>query len=125
MRVSNWQPQKFDGEIIAASMDRLEEVGNVIASEARRRVPVGKSRPASKGGKEWTAREAGSLRRSIRVIKMDKGGTRKILVYAGSKKAFYARFVEYGTVKMPARPFLRPALNTSKSRIQGILRGGS
>lgn len=26
------------------------------------------------------------------------------------KDAFYARFVEFGTVKMPARPFLRPAL---------------
>jgi HK97 gp10 family phage protein len=26
------------------------------------------------------------------------------------KDAFYARFMEFGTVKMPAQPFLRPAL---------------
>ena len=33
------------------------------------------------------------------------------------KDAFYARFVEFGTVKVPARPFMRPALenNTQKA----------
>jgi HK97 gp10 family phage protein len=29
------------------------------------------------------------------------------------KDAYYARFVEFGTVKMPARPFLRPALENN------------
>lgn len=29
------------------------------------------------------------------------------------KDAFYARFVEFGTVKMPARPFMRPALENN------------
>ena len=32
MRVSNWSPQKFDGEIITAGMDRLEKAAEVIAS---------------------------------------------------------------------------------------------
>ena len=33
------------------------------------------------------------------------------------KDAYYARFVEFGTVKLPARPFMRPALenNTQKA----------
>jgi HK97 gp10 family phage protein len=29
------------------------------------------------------------------------------------KDAFYARFVEFGTVKMPAHPFMRPALENN------------
>src|SRR5689334_22411662 len=30
-------------------------------------------------------------------------------VYAGDSKAYYAPFLEYGTRKMAARPFMRPA----------------
>lgn len=32
-----------------------------------------------------------------------------------SKKAFYLRFVEYGTSKMAAKPFLRPSYEAKKS----------
>lgn len=32
------------------------------------------------------------------------------------KDAYYARFVEFGTVKMPARPFMRPALEDNVQR---------
>jgi HK97 gp10 family phage protein len=32
--------------------------------------------------------------------------------------------VEFGTVKMKAKPFLRPALNAAKPQIQSILRNG-
>jgi HK97 gp10 family phage protein len=123
MRVSNWNPKRFDGEIIAAGMDRLEQAAEVIAEEARRRVPVGTSRPGKKGGKAWTAREAGALKRSIRVVRLRNDERRNIRVYAGNREVYYARFVEYGTVKMKAKPYLRPALNASKSRIQGLLRG--
>ncbi len=157
MRVSNWNPRKFDGEIITASMDLLEQAAEVIAEDARRRVPVGKSRAKYKryretiyfkqlrtqtgrfsgsiitkgdlvdypggSGKDWTAREAGALKKTIRVVRL-KGDTRRnVRVYAGNREVYYARFVEYGTVKMKAKPFLRPALNASKAKIQTILRG--
>ena len=111
MRVSNWQPQKFDGEIIAASMDRLEKAGEVIAAAARQRVPV----------------SSGKLKNTIRVRRLKGDPRRNVRVYAGNRikdGAFYAHMVEYGTAKMRARPFLRPALNASKSAIQGILRNG-
>jgi HK97 gp10 family phage protein len=122
MRVSNWRPQKFDGEIITASMDRLERAAEVIAEGARQRVPVGVNVPKGKG--KWSGRDAGTLKRSIRVVRLHGDTRRNIRIYAGSKIAFYARFVEYGTIKMSARPFLRPALNASKSTIQSILRDG-
>jgi HK97 gp10 family phage protein len=43
-----------------------------------------------------------------RDAKAGKAGTGKL-----GKDAFYARFVEFGTVKMPASPFIRPALENN------------
>ena len=40
--------------------------------------------------------------------KAAKAGTGKL-----GKDAYYARFVEFGTVKVPARPFMRPALENN------------
>jgi len=111
MRVSNWQPQKFDGEIIAASMDRLERAAEVIAEDARRRVPV----------------DSGKLKSTIRVTRLKGDPRRNVRIYAGNRKkqgAFYAHMIEFGTVKMKAKPFLRPAVNASKAKIQGIIRNG-
>ena len=40
---------------------------------------------------------------------------------SGLQDAFYGRFVEFGTVNMPAQPFLRPAFDENKERaIQAI-----
>ena len=124
MRVSKWNPKIADEEIIGNAMNRLQAAAEVVAEDARRRVPIGKSRPGTKGGKDWTAREAGALRKSIRVVRLYGDPKRNVRVYAGSRKVFYARFVEYGTVKMRAKPFLRPAFNANKSRIKSILKGG-
>jgi HK97 gp10 family phage protein len=44
-----------------------------------------------------------------------------VRVYAGSEKAYYARFVEHGTIKMKAKPFLRPAAAGAKSVAAGML----
>jgi HK97 gp10 family phage protein len=41
-------------------------------------------------------------------VKKAKGGTGKL-----GKDAYYARFVEFGTVKMTPRPFLSPALSNN------------
>lgn len=123
MRVANWNPQKADPEIMHAAMNRLEKVGELIAGKARQLAPVGKD--VSQGKGKWSAREAGALRASVRVVRLHDDTRRNIRVYAGSKKVFYARFVEYGTVKMRAKPFLRPALNSSKSEAKSILLNGA
>ena len=34
---------------------------------------------------------------------------------------YYARFIEYGTVKMPAQPFMRPAFEAHKRSIQNAV----
>ena len=98
----------------------LRAGANVFKDEAKANVPV----------------DLGDLRRSIRVTTGAKGGQVTASVKAGNKKAFYWRFVEFGTaahkiapkngralaiggkvvraVNHPgarAKPFLRPALD--------------
>jgi len=124
MRIANWNAEKVLKGAIAASMDRLEEIGHIIADKAKTLVPVGKDRPAYGNGKDWTARQAGALRASIRVVRLHGDPKKNVRVYAGSLKVYYARFVEKGTVKMRARPFLRPALNASKSAARALLNRG-
>lgn len=130
MRVSNWNPQAFDGEFMNASMDRLRDAAEVVANKARAKCPVGTiSRPIYKTGKyagqPWTARDEGALKKTIRVVeKKEKFRTiliemRNIRVYAGNYLRYYAQIVEYN-----GKQFLRPALNSSKSEIKSILENG-
>jgi len=41
-----------------------------------------------------------------------------------TRKAFYGLFVEYGTVKMGAKPFLRPAFDYGSDRTLTLIREG-
>lgn len=43
-------------------------------------------------------------------------GDLSVTVFAGDDKAFYARFVEFGTVKMKAEPFFFPAYRAVRKR---------
>lgn len=66
---------------------------NLIASDARARAPV----------------ETGFLRSSIHVESVSTGKEANIVVGAD-----YGLFVEYGTYKMAAQPYLNPALEADK-----------
>jgi HK97 gp10 family phage protein len=124
MRVEGWNPGPITAEVEKKAMDRLAKAAEVVASKARSRCPVGFSVPKGKG--KWSGREAGALKKSIRVVRLKGDPKMNVRVYAGYKggDVFYARFVEYGTVKMSAKPFMRPALNGSKSEIKGIVENG-
>lgn len=107
------------------AIGRLVDAAQVVAFAARRRCPVGTiSRPMYKrgpyAGQLWTARDAGRLKKSIRVVqKTTKGGKplarkRNVRVYAGNYLAYYAAIVEH------SKPFMRPALADSLSEIKSI-----
>jgi HK97 gp10 family phage protein len=46
----------------------------------------------------------------------------EVIVSAGNFGAFYARWVEFGTVKTPAQPFFFPAYRLLRARIQRRLK---
>lgn len=87
-----------------------------VAEEARRRAPVLKDGDPR--------RVMGALSKSVRVMSPNvKQGVVRGGVVAGGKSsvgrgknkvqadAFYAHFVEFGTVNMAAQPFMRPAVD--------------
>ncbi len=115
MRIVKWNLKEADARLRANVMDKLERIAEGVVDRARQRVPVGKDIPQGKG--KWSKREAGALKKSIRVVRLHGDPKMNVRIYAGNREVFYARFVEYGTVKMPARPFLRPALNVAKKEI--------
>ena len=77
----------------------------VVSDEARRLVPV----------------RYGALKKSIGVLKRkSKRGEITFGVSprkGGKHNGFYGRFIELGTSKMIARPFLRPALEKSVNEV--------
>jgi HK97 gp10 family phage protein len=116
-------PPKLENKVLRAAV-RAGSV--VIANEAKSRAPVLRE-PDPR-------RNPGTLKkaikpRSTKVVKgLVSGGVavrmlsaaqiQKFKAAGGSKGAnnpndpFYARWVEYGTVKMAAQPFMRPALSS-------------
>ena len=129
MRVRNWNPKKYDPIFAEASMDRIRTGAALIAAEIRVRCPVGTvSRPMYKTGryegKDWTMRDAGMLKRSIRVVEKEETGwkvwqDKDVRVYVGHYLAWYAQIVEYYT------PFVRPAWRSSLSVVKSVIATGS
>ena len=110
---------KFGAEIAQEKLrEAVKEGAEIVAEDARARAPTGTREPRKGAG-------TGRLKASIKATLAKKGilakveadyprnaGTRKSTTKkqkAGSKE-YYAFAVEYGTRKMPAQPFLAPAL---------------
>jgi len=113
-----WDSKKIENAIMKENVGKLVSAGEVIAEKARAKCPVGTiSRPMyQKGryaGQYWTARDAGALKKTIRVVQ--KEGKKDVWIIAGNKKVYYARIVEFYT------PFMRPALRSSIRKIKTIL----
>jgi HK97 gp10 family phage protein len=77
----------------------------VVVKDARKRVP----------------KNTGNLAKSLGVVsRRAKNITMSVKARSGKKQkndGFYGRFIEFGTRKMAARPFLRPALESNVSNI--------
>lgn len=101
------------GDELARQLERLGEriagrllteaamvAAEVVREEAKQRAPV----------------RTGNLRDHIDV-EIAKTQPHKAEVHVGpTKEAFYGMFIEAGTSKMPARPYLRPALDAASQQ---------
>jgi len=72
---------------------QLIESGNNIAVGAKSRVP----------------RDTGKLHGDIRVLKDKLKDFTVKVTYMGKGRAFYGKFVEFGTFRQPSKPFIGPA----------------
>lgn len=85
--------RKLHEKMSKALLPKLEQIAKNIERDAKRRCPV----------------DTGELRKTIRVWVVKSTGD--IHGTAGSEDVNYAGYVEYGTRRMKAQPFLRPAFH--------------
>lgn len=94
-------------DIIARSLPHEVDPAMKIAANA-----------ISEGAKERVPVESGDLRNAIHVEDIEDG----YRVVGGSGDVFYGHFVEHGTVKLPARPFMAPAAEAVRNNIDSLVR---
>jgi len=117
----------FDFSKLAAKLDNITKAAEeavrpsaqagaeVFYQEVKQRVPVSAA-PHKSGKKTYTP---GSLRRAVYQAYADKesgDGVAKYRISWNKTHAFYGRFVEFGTSKMAAKPFLRPAYDAARAK---------
>jgi HK97 gp10 family phage protein len=95
------------------SGEALVELAEQIVDDAKALCPV----------------DTGSLRRSIRYERDPEGG---VIIAAGGggvinprtrREVDYAAYVEFGTGRSPAQPFLQPALEKNLLNLEAVLSG--
>jgi hypothetical protein len=139
--------QKYDGEFKAAGMARVRKAAEAIRdaakdkckrgtiSRGRRRAVIINGRRVDIGdrGEIWTERQIGAMRETIRVVDKDDfdqetgfyADLDEVRIYAGNFATWWAIQMEYGRGgwKGGARPFLRPALHATESKVRDIVEG--
>lgn len=117
--------------------EQLEQLGAELAVKTIRQAARRAFKPVLETAKQLVPVETGLTRDNI-VIATEKGGEGDTVVTVGLKvKAFKGaarlgrktasphwrwHFIELGTVKMRARPFLRPALDQNADQVVELLR---
>lgn len=104
----NSLPEKLEKKVLRAA---IRKGANIIRDKARAYVPV----------------DTGELRKSITVsgAKYRKGTIALSIKPRKNKKrgisVFYGKFIEYGTSKMAAKPFMRPAYDEAEKEVLDVV----
>ncbi len=133
LRVEYWKPEEAYKDFSNISRKRVLDAAYVIKDEVVRRLrsqigrgkTTGINRPVyltgDYPGEPWTAREAGQMLKSVRVVEREeKEGVeiwhkQNVRVYVGHYLAFYANIFEF------YRPFMRPAIAATLPKVKDIL----
>lgn len=88
-------PKNIQNNVMSGA---IRSSANVIRDEAKRLAPVDK----------------GALKKGIKTVKRSaRNGEYRFTVTTG-RSGWYAHFIEFGTVKMSAKPFMRPAMEQTQ-----------
>lgn len=127
------QREIADEVVMGEAMRRLEMAGEVLAAKIRSNLQAqiknpNYSRPPYKtgkyAGKWWTARDAGELLRSVRVVTKKDSTHRNVWIITGNSKAYYSAIYEYATDPTRGKKFYRPALASSRSKMKSVIENG-
>ncbi len=97
------------GERVATRTENkaLREGADVLREEMSRRSP----------------QDTGSLAENIVKSRVKQAEIGKYIEVGPDKKHFYGLFHEFGTTKMPARPFIGPALEEEGKAVMNVMAG--
>lgn len=95
----------------AAVEQSMEKSAQEIVDLARRLCPVDQGTLRDSIGWTWGNAPAGSM-----VLASTKGAVLRITIFAGNDEAFYARWVEFGTVNTPPHGFFYTSYRMLKKR---------
>jgi HK97 gp10 family phage protein len=99
----------------AAIRPAAQAGAQVFYDEMKKRVPMS-AKPHKSGKKTYNP---GTLRKAIyQAYAEDESGDGRATYRVSWNKthAFYGRFIEFGTSKAPAQPFLRPAYDAARNK---------
>jgi HK97 gp10 family phage protein len=104
--ISEWDAAKFKHKMLAKSAEGMARACQFVVAKAQANAPV----------------RTGAMRDAITYTLEVQENAVEGIVGVG-KGAFYARFIELGTSKLAARPFLRPAVFENEAEIMRLLVG--
>ncbi|MBX8785278.1 HK97 gp10 family phage protein [Ochrobactrum sp. GRS2] len=99
----------------------LEQSAEEITSLAKSLVPVDQGELRDSIGWTWGKAPKGALTLG-KVAEASMAGDLTITIYAGNSKAYYARWVEFGTQKMGAQPYFYPSYRANKKSTRNRIR---
>ncbi len=99
-----------------AVREALQKGADEIVATMKAFVPVDSG--AAKASIGWTWGDAPKGTVTLGKVGPAREGSERITIYAGGGEAFYARYLEFGTRKMPPHPFFFPAYRLHKKRVR-------
>jgi HK97 gp10 family phage protein len=90
---------------VVVKREAIEEAANFLKEEITKRVPV----------------RTGKLKENIITQTVEDNETATEVKLGPSRDGFYGPMVEYGTKKMQAQPFMRPAFDENEERVDEII----
>ena len=108
-------------------LSKLEQLGKKASTIENSALKAG-AQPILDDAKSTTAfhDRSGNLREGLKISGVKtKDGIKYVLVgidKSDNSKIFYGKFIEFGTSKMSARPFLQPALERKEREAMEIIR---
>lgn len=99
-------------ENLITEVEKLGAKGARIENEALREA----GEVVKEAIKQEAPQRTGTLKKSIEVSRVkNRNGTKYVEVGPG-KEGWYGKFLEFGTVKMKAKPFMAPGYEKSKEK---------
>jgi len=115
---------EFEIEGLDDLINRLKDIGKKAGTIANTALKAA-AEPVLEDAKSLVPKNTGRLREGLKITDVKtQNGVKYVLVGIIKKdnpELFYGKFIEFGTSKMSARPFLGPAYEKNKEKIQEII----